>query len=240
MVGALIGGLVGGAIGGYVGGSNSSPRVVEHTRHIHHQADPKAVAHAIIEEFVEMRRKRIAKLTEEAKAIESRQRITCAFCGKEIRAVNVVVNKDALKANYERGDRDSVFVTLGCGCHREETEIRIYAWPTQGTVVCGMRDTEADFLRTDVFNDCRFYCGTLQDHLNERRCNIINNREYRSTSALNDVWDALKRFYTQYDADEHDGTPHPTDEVAAKVAKDGSGFTIGENELKLIEERKQS
>ena len=230
MIGCLVGGLIGGAVGGYIGG-HDSVHTVHHTQHIHHQADPKAVAHAIIAEFVEMRQKRIKQLTDEAKEIEKRQKITCAYCGKEIRAVNVIVNKDELKAEYERGDRDSVFVTLGCGCHKEETEIFIRKWPASGFVPFHEQDKDAEFLRTDVFKDCVSSCWTLAEQLNERRCNIINNRDYGAWSSLGDVWDLLKRFYTQYDADEHDGKPHPTAEVMAKVGTDNTErLLLGMNE----------
>lgn len=234
MIGALVGGLIGGAVGGYVAGGGSS-HTVYHTEHIHHQADPKKVAHAIITEFMEMRKRRFEQLTNEAEKLEDRQRRTCAFCGKEIRVTKVKVNRDirvSVHTEYERGDKDSVFVTLCCGCHQEEVELIIYFYPfSSDCSPYGLRSPEAEFFRTDVFNDCTDTLWTRADRLCERRCNILNNRGYGPSSSLNKVWDGLKRFYTQWDADEHDGVPHPTAKVR-ELLKNGSSLEGDLLELK--------
>lgn len=194
MIGALIGGAIGGFIGGAIGSSGGDDGT-----HYHYYAPPKVdhklLANEIVNAIVEKNEAIKAHELYKAKEREILDRKTCALCGEEIKIEEVGF---CLKSfGYE------FYCEIKCKCHKEVIDKNI----------CGTVDPLVSHL---LYNTERMIDGDYRSSSEARRAYIWNDYLFNSGMRYKEFSDAMHRFYTIYDDDEHNKRQHPLEKVRAK------------------------
>lgn len=205
MLGTLFAAGVGGLIGASMGGGTEV--------HHHHSSlgcatvDTDALARKIVREQSLAREKDIDAIRKEAYARTERSKFTCAECGKPITV-------DYESVGECRANKTKFEIRVSCGCRTERFETTVTSWE-----VCDYRTSGHGYMLLngeDITDSPTFFhpldmsFGDIV-HDYEGRAYDKHDRdlEWFKQFRKDDIAKCVKRFYTVYDDEEHEGVKHP-------------------------------